>query len=136
MNPTRAQPKLRNFKTAALAKQNIVLRHSHVVELDVHMTMRCMRVTVHHHWSENVNAGGVHRNQYLGLLAVGFGLRTRLHHDNHDLASRIPCSGDIVLFTVDDPLVAVKHRRGLNVGGIRRRNVWLSHSIGRANFAL
>ena len=41
------------------------------------------------------------------------------HHRDHDFASGIAGAGDVVLFTIDEPLIAVEYGRGADVSGVR-----------------
>ena len=63
-------------------------------------------------------------------------LEISLHHADHDLTSRITCPAGPVLFSVDDPLVALEDSMRANIGRIRRSDIGLSHAKAGTNLAI
>jgi hypothetical protein len=61
-------------KPAALAEQDVLLRHAHVVEADVHVAVRARRRRRTRASGRRSHARGVHRHQDLRLLLVGVGV--------------------------------------------------------------
>src|ERR1700677_4271739 len=108
MNAPRAQSNLRNLEAAPLTQQNIVFRHPHVVEAQMHVTAGGMVMTEHMHRTEDLDARRILWNQDLRLLLAGRGIRAGLDHHDYDLAARVAEAGDVILLAVDDPLVADK----------------------------
>ena len=53
------------------------------------------------------------------MLAAWWTVRACEQHDDHDLATRIACTRDVVLLSVDDPLVTVKFCKTRDVLRIR-----------------
>ena len=56
-------------------------------------------------------------------------VRARLAHHDHDLAAGVAGAGDVVLLAIDDVLVAVLHRLGADVLGIRAGQARLGHRV-------
>ena len=118
VDTTRSQANLRNFKPTTFTQQYIFLGYTYVVEVNVHVTMRCIVVTEHFHAFQNVHTLSVDGHQNLRLLFVGRCVRTGLDHSDHDFTARIASTRDVVLLAVDDPFVAIQYCLSADVLGI------------------
>ena len=136
VNAPRSQTHLGNFKAAAFAQQHVFLRYAHVVEFQVHVAMGCIVMSEHMHRAKNFQALRIHRHQNLRLLAVTRRIRAGLDHADHDFATRVARAGDVVLLTIDHPLIADEFSAGADVLCIGRRQARLSHAEARADFAV
>ena len=136
VDAARPEADLRNLEAAAFAQQDVLLRHAHIGELDVHVAARRMVGAEHMHRADHLHAGRVHRHQDLRLLQMRRRIRARLDHGDHDLAARIARVGDVVFLAVDHPLIALEHGGGRDVLGVRRGHIRLRHRIGRPDLAI
>ena len=136
VDAARAEASLGYLETAAGAEDDIVLRHPHIVEALVHMAVGRIVHGKHVHGPDIFKAGGVDGHQYLRLLQVLGSVGIGLHHHDHDLAAGVAGAGHIVLLAIDDPLVAVQHRAGTDIGGIRGGHPGLGHGVGGADLAV
>ena len=130
-----AEAYLRDLEAASLPEQDVLLRHAHVGEAQVHVAVRRVVLAEHVHGTEDLDAGRVHRHEDLRLAVVGRCLGARHHHDDHDLAARIAGAGDVVLLAVDHPLVAVELGAARDVRRVRRRDVGFGHRVRRADLS-
>ena len=67
-----AEAQLRDLEAASLAEEDVLLRHAHVREPDVHVAVRRVVVAEHVHRAEDLDARRVHRDEDLRLLAGGW----------------------------------------------------------------
>ena len=135
VDAARPEAKLRDLEATAFAEQDVVLRHAHVGEADVHVAVGCVVAAEHFHRADDLDPGGVDRHEDLALLLVGVGVRAGAHHRDHDLAARIAGARDVELLAVDHPFVAVEHGRGLDLLGVAAHDAGLGHRVGRADLA-
>ena len=70
VDAARAEAQLRDLEAAPLAEEDVVLRHAHVGEAEVHVAVRRVVVAEHVHRAEDLDAGRVHRHEDLRLLEV------------------------------------------------------------------
>ena len=126
----------RDLEAAALAEEDVVLRHAHVGEAEVHVAVGRVVVAEHVHRPEDLEAGRVHRHEDLRLLEVGGRVRVGADHADHDLAARVAGAGDVVLLAVDHPLVAVEHGLGGDVAGVGAGQARLGHAEAAADLAV
>ena len=136
VDAARSQAHLGNLETPAFAKQDVLFRYAHVVELDVHVAVRRIVVTEYMHWPEDVYAGRVDGHQYLRLPAVRRRVGTGFHHGDHDLAAWVAGAGNVEFFAVDDPFAVLEHGSGADVLRVRGGQVRFRHRVGRANLAV
>src|SRR5262249_11154966 len=112
MNAAGPKPDLRDLEAPAFAKQDVLLRHAHIVEADVHVPTWRVIMAEHLHRFDDLDAGRVSRNEDLRLLSARRSIGIGFHHHNHDLATRIASAGDVVFLAVDYVRVAFEPRGG------------------------
>ena len=115
MDASRPQAYLGYLKAPSFAEQYVFFRNSHILEAYVHVAAGRVVLPEDLHTFKNLDPGCVLRNQYLGLLFVGGGIRTGFNHGDHDLTARVASAGDIILFSVYHPLVTIEYRLGADI---------------------
>lgn len=137
VNTARAQSALDNLESSALAEDQVLCRHAHVLERDVAVAVGGIVVAVDLEHSLDGDSRKAGRDQDDGLLLVRVGVvGIRLAHDDVELASRVARTAGPPLGAVQNVMVTVFGDLELNVGGIRRRDLGLSHQKGRADLSL
>ena len=123
-------------KPRPAAQDQVLLRHAHVGEADVHVAVRGVVVAIDLHGTQNLHALGAGGNEDLGMLAVLLGGGIGADHDDVDLAARVAGAGGEPLLAVEHPFVAVELGLHRQVGGVRRADAGLGHDVGRADLAV
>ena len=101
MNAAGAETRLRDLEAAALAEQDVVGRHAHVLEHDLGVAVRRVVEAEHRQHAQHLHARRLHRHEDLRLLCMLRGGRVGLaHHDEH-LAARVAGAGRPPLAAVD-----------------------------------
>ena len=137
MDAARPEPALRHLEAAAAAEDQVLLRHAHVLEADVHVAVRGIIVAVHLHRPQDGDALGAGRHEDLGVPLVLLGrLRIGAHHDDVDLAAGITGAGGEPFLAVEDPLVAFELGIERQVGRVGRGDAGLGHDVGGADLAI
>ena len=136
VDPPGAETHLGDLEAATLTEQDVLVGHAHVVEPDVHVTVRGVVLAEHLHAFEDLDTGRVGRHEDLRLAQVRRPVGAGLHHGDHDLAARVAGTGDVVLLAGDHPLVAVAHRSARDVLGIRRSEIGFGHGVGGTDLAV
>lgn len=137
VNTARSQSALDNLEASALAENQILCRHAHVVEGDVAVAMGGVVVAVDLEHSLDGDSRKAGRDQDDGLLLVRVGVvGIGLAHDDVELAPRVASAAGPPLGAVQDVVIAVLCDLQLDVGGIRGRNLRLGHQKRRADLAL
>ena len=97
------------------------------------MSLRCVIISKHLHWSYDLHAGCIRRydNDALLLMLVGV-LRIGLAHDEVELRTRVTGTGDVPFVAVDEDGFAVggESERGADVGCVGGSD-WRVSSGGR-----
>lgn len=137
VNTARSQSALDNLEPSALAENHVLCRHAHVLKGDVAVAVGGVVVAVDLEHSIDGDSRKAGRDQDDGLLLVRVGVvGIGLAHDDVELASRVASAAGPPLGAVENVVVAVLGDLQLDVGGIGRRNLGLSHQKGRADLAL
>ena len=76
MDAARPEAALRDLEAAALAEQQVLDRHLHVLEYDLGMTVRRVVIAEHRQHALDLDAGHVALDQDLRLLAVAVAVET------------------------------------------------------------
>ena len=136
VNTSRPEAELRDLEAAALAPEDVRLGYAHIGELDVHVPVRCIVLAEHVHRPDDLHTGGIDRDEDLRLLLVRVSVRVRLDHGDHDLAAGVARTRDVELLAVDDPLVAVEHRKGADLLRVGGHHTGLRHGIRGADLSV
>ena len=136
VDTARPQAHLGDLETPALTQQHVFFGYTHVVVGNVHVAVGSVVFGKHMHGAFNHHTRGIFGHQNHRLLLVWWRIGAGAHHGDQNLATRAAGPRDVVFFTVDDPKIAIQHRRGGNVLGIRRGMVHLGHGIGGTDFAV
>mmetsp|Transcript_14695 Transcript_14695/g.47184 ORF Transcript_14695/g.47184 Transcript_14695/m.47184 type:complete len:801 (-) Transcript_14695:62-2464(-) len=132
-----AQPPLRNLEALAFAPEDGGLRHTAVLERDLHVALWRVGVAKHGQRPHEPDAGRVHRHEEHGLLLVEVRVfRVRLAHQNHDLRVQRARAGAPPFAAVDDVVAPLLADGDGNVGRVARRDVRLRHREAGADLAL
>ena len=135
VNAPGSQPGLSDGKSVALLPQQVGGRHAHVPVQHLAMAMAAV-VVEDRHGPHHFEPWGIHGHQDLArapmLGCVGIGD----HHGNDDLAVGMSGIGGEPLVPVDDIIVPVANRPGLEQGGVRTGRVGLGHGKAGSDFAL
>lgn len=124
---------LDDLETTALAEEKVLGRDTDVAEVDFAVTVRCVVKAIDIEGAKNSDTRGVGRNQDHGLLLVRawvFGIG--LAHDEVDLAAWVTSTRRPPFCAVEDVVIAVTDHTEVDVGGIGRGGVALSHQEGGA----
>ncbi|RUS35366.1 hypothetical protein BC938DRAFT_471649 [Jimgerdemannia flammicorona] len=137
VNAARAQPALNDLEPTTLAQNHVLDRDTHVLKQDLAMTLWRVVIAEHGHGAHDGDARGVGGNDDEALLAMlFFVLGIALPHDEVDRAAWVTGARNPPLKAVNDVLITDALDRGLDVGGVGRGDLLLSHSKGRAYFAV
>jgi hypothetical protein len=110
---------LGDFKTPALAEQDVAGGNPHIVQQHLRMAVRRIVVTEHRQHLLDLDALGISRHQNLRLLLVAWQAGIGLAHHDHDLAARIAHARRPPFAAVDHIMIAIALDAGFDVGGIR-----------------
>ena len=135
VDAARTEASLRDFETASLAKEDAACGHAHVVEHDLHVTVRGVVVTEHGQRAHARDAFGIGGNEDHRLLGVLRGVRVGLAHDDVEGAARVARPRRPPFAAADDVIVAVAPDAALHVGGVARCDIRLRHQKRRTNLA-
>jgi len=132
-----SEPPLGDLEAAALAKDQIRLRHPNVREPDMHMAVRGVVFAIDRQCPHDLDAWrvGGHQDHRMALM-LGLVVAAGLDHYDIDLAARVARARRPPFFAVEHVVVPVGDAGHGDVGGIRRRHVRLGHQIGGADFSL
>lgn len=137
VNAAGTKSALDNLEATTLTQNHVLDGHSDILEGNVAVAVGGIIVTVNLEHSVDGDAGGLGGHQDDRLLSVGIGIvGITLAHDDVDLASRVTSTAGPPLGAVEDVLVTLTLDAKLDVGGIRRRNIGLSHQESRADLSL
>ena len=89
------------------------------MEANVHMSAGCVVFAKYLHALEYFDACSIRWHQNLRLLPTWGGIGAGLDHGDHDFAARITGAADVVLFTVNYPVITIEYRLGTDVLSIR-----------------
>ena len=132
----RPEPALRDLEAAALAEQDVLDRHAHVVEQHLHVAVRRVVVAEHRQRAQHRHARRIARHQHHRLLRVARAVGVGLAHHDEDRAARVAGARAEPLAAVDDVVVALAPDAALDVGGVGRGHRRLGHQEGRADLAV
>lgn len=135
VDAARAEAPLGDLETAALAEDDVLVGHPHVLEQHFGMAMRRVVVAEHRQRTEDLHPGGVDRYQDHRVLLVARRVRVGQAHEDQDLAARIAGAGSPPLAPVDHPVVALALGARLHIGGVGRGHARFGHGEGRADLA-
>ena len=136
VDSARAEAQLGDLEATTLTEEHVRRGNTAVGEPEVHVPVRGVVVTEDVHRPHDLDAGRVLGYQDLALLLVRRTVRVGLQHDDEDLAPRVAGARGVVLLTVDDPLVAVKHGATGDLLGIGGCDVRLGHDVRRADLTV
>ena len=129
------QPGLRGGEPAALLADDVGDRHPDLVEPKLDVPVLVV-VGEDRQVAHDGDAGGVHRHDHHGLLAMRGRVRVGLaHHDQHRTA-RVGRAADPPLAPGDHVLVPVADDAGRNVGRVAAGDVGFGHRERRSDRAL
>jgi hypothetical protein len=128
------RPRLRDREPAALLAEQVGDGHAHVGERELGVAVLVL-VAERREVPVDRKTRRVPRHEHHRLLPVRGRVGVGLAHQDEDLAALVGRAGDPPLAAVDDVVVAVAHDAGLDVGGVRRRDVRLGHRERRADLA-
>ena len=127
---------LRNLEAAALAEQQVFLRHAHIGEDHFGGAVGHAVEAEDRQRTLDLDAGRVHRHEDHRLLLVAVRIaRIALAHEDADLAARVGGVGRVPLVAVDDVVVAIAHDRALDIGRVGGGHRRLGHGETGADFA-
>ena len=115
MDAARSEAALRDFESAAFAEDHVLERHLHVFEQDFAVAVRRVVITEHGQHAQDLHARRVHGHEDLRLLAIFVRVGIGLAHHDHDLAARIADARRPPFAAVDDVVVALASRCGVEM---------------------
>ncbi len=99
-----------NFETPPAPQNDIGFRNTHVMEFNMHMPVRGIVFSKHFHRTNDFNTFRIHGHKNLRLAIMLGRIWISNHHDNHNFAARITCSGNVKFLTIDYPFIAIQDR--------------------------
>ena len=128
------EPRLGDREPAALLAEQVADGHAHVGERELGVPVLVL-VAERPEVPDDRQPGVSRGTSTIDCCRCGPALRVGLAHHDEDLAALVGGAGDPPLAAVDDVVVAVAHDAGLDVGGVRRRDVRLGHRERRTDLA-
>src|ERR1019366_7526900 len=107
MNAARPETSLRDLESSALAQHDVRNRNAHILERDLHVTVRRVVVAEDRQVAQYLHTRRIARHEHHRLLSVPRTVRIGLAHENEYLAARIAGARRPPLATVNDVLIAV-----------------------------
>ena len=135
MDAPRTEAALRDLEAAALAEEHVSGRHTNLLEHDLGVPVRGIVEAEHRQHALDAHARGVHRDEDHRLLLMLRRIGVAATHEDRNTAARVTRAGDPPLAAVNHILVILPSDAGADVGGVRRRDVWLGHRKAGANLA-